>query len=125
MRNRKNSTFLNQNSKAKLKKSLQELKDAVLSSQLDDKKKAKLIEKLEEVEKELDRKRLDIAKATMVFLEIIAIPGGVWTSGQAVKAICDYSFQVIADSKADNDSLSLPDNTQSILLIEDKSDTHI
>ena len=80
------------------------LRDAVDAANLSDSKKAALNKKLEEFQNELDGgNRISLLKVTRLAMEILAVPGGLWASGEVVAKLTTNIIQSFGEAKAVED----------------------
>lgn len=80
------------------------LKEAVDAANLSDSKKAALHQKLKEFEAELDGgKRINVLKVTLLAMEIMAVPGGLWASADVVGRLTTQIIRSFGEAKAVED----------------------
>ncbi|WNO53179.1 hypothetical protein [Stakelama saccharophila] len=109
VRERSNSVPLTLKAKDRIRGHIHGLKTCLDNADLPDAKRAVLIKKLSEFEAELDRKRLSLLAVTRITLEILALPGGVWASGEIVAKLTNNVLQEVAEAKAaDDEARQLP-----------------
>ncbi len=121
-RSKRNSVLITHDKKVRIRGNVEKIRDEIEKSHLEEAKKKRLFEKLDEFETELDKKRVDIAKAAIAIFEIMALPGAIWSSGEVMKMLYDDTLKIIAESKIKDSPPLLEDGSKAILLLEDKSE---
>lgn len=87
---------------------LASLKEAVDTASMSDAKKASLHKKLKDFEAELDGgKRVNVVKVTLLAMEIMAVPGGLWASGEVVARLTTQMIRSFGEAKAVEDEAKL------------------
>lgn len=107
VRERANSVPLTPKAKDRIRSHVHGLKTCLGNAELTDAKRAALVKKLIEFEVELDRRRLSLLAVTRLTLEILALPGGVWASGEIVAKLTNNVLQEVAEAKAVDDETKL------------------
>ncbi len=111
------SVAVSQGGKNDITSYLNALRECVNNADISASKKDSLQKKLDDFEKELAKKRINIAAVTIVVLEIMALPGGVWASYEVANKLIINIVQTIAEARAkDQDirALSAPDNYKAL-----------
>lgn len=109
VRERSNSLPLTPKAKDRIRAHIHGLKTCLDNAELSDAKRAVLIKKLSDFEAELDRTRLSLLAVTRITLEILALPGAVWASGEMVAKLTNNVLQEVAEAKvADDEARQLP-----------------
>lgn len=109
VRERSNSVPLTPKAKDRIRGHIHGLKTCLDNAELSDAKRTALVKKLSEFEAELDRTRLSLLAVTRITLEILALPGGVWASGEIVAKLTNNVLQEVAEAKAaDDEARQLP-----------------
>lgn len=103
IRERSNSVSLAPKAKDRLRGHIHGLKTCIDSADLSDARKAVLLKKLAEFEAELDKRRLSLLAVTRITLEILALPGGVWATGEMVNKLTTNVLEIVAEAKAAED----------------------
>lgn len=109
LRSRATSTVLPLTSKDRIRAHLHHLREAVNAANLTDAKKAQLHKRIDEFEVALDKSRFNLLAATLLTVEILAIPGALWGSSEVVSKLIGNINQVVAEAKAvDDEQRQLP-----------------
>ncbi len=101
--------LVSQPAKERIRNYLHELKQCVDKANLSDSQKATLLKKLADFEAALDARRLSLLAVTRVSLEVLMIPGALWSSQQIMSKLIGNVLQTVAEEKASDDlSRQLP-----------------
>lgn len=103
IRERSNSVSLAPKAKDRIRAHLHGLKTCIDNANLNDAKKAALLKKLAEFEAELEKRRLSLLAVTRITLEVLALPGGVWATGEMVHKLTTNVLEIVAEAKAAED----------------------
>ncbi len=103
IRERSNSVSLVPKAKDRVRAHIHGLRTCIDSADLNDAKKAVLLKKLAEFEAELDKRRLSLLAVTRIALEVLALPGGVWATGEMVNKLTINVLEIVAEAKAAED----------------------
>lgn len=123
MRSRRNSVPIPEKSKDRIRSHLHALKECVEKANITDAKRAKLLARLNDFEKELEKTRLSLLAVTVLACEILALPGGVWSSAEVANKLITNVLEVVGEAKAaDDESKILPPVDKLILLPPRKFD---
>jgi hypothetical protein len=108
-RSRRDTVFVEEKDKDRIKSYLHYLREYVLESSLSAGKKAALIRKIEELEQELNKRRLSILKVMYVALGVMALPDGVWQSADLVYKVATNVLEVVGQAKdVEDETRQLP-----------------
>lgn len=110
IRGRRETVLLTDKSKDRIRSHLVALRDCVSDSSLPDSKKSALKKRLDEFQADLDRKsRLNLLAVTRVTIEILAIPGALWASGDVATKLITNVMQEVGEAKvAEDDERKMP-----------------
>lgn len=100
IRERTNSVVLAPKAKDRIRAHLHGLKTCIDNANLNDAKKAALLKRLADFEAELDKRRLSLLAVTRITLEVLALPGGVWATGEMVHKLTANVLEIVAEAKA-------------------------
>lgn len=103
IRERSNSVALAPKAKDRIRAHLHGLKTCIDNANLNDARKSALLKKLADFEAELDRRRLSLLAVTRITLEVLALPGGVWATGEMVHKLTTNVLEIVAEAKAAED----------------------
>lgn len=106
LKSKRDSVFIAPDLKEKIRKYVNGLKQAIDRSGLSDAKKASLLAKLAEFEAELEKRRLTLLAVTRLAVAVAMVPGGVWGSveaGKAVNRLVSNVFQTVGEAKVVDD----------------------
>lgn len=103
IRERGNSVALAPKAKDRIRAHLHGLKTCIDNANLNDAKKAALLKRLADFEAELDKRRLSLLAVTRMTLEVLALPGGVWATGEVVHKLTTNVLEIVAEAKAAED----------------------
>jgi hypothetical protein len=98
-RARRDSVPLTPAAKDRIRALLYHLKTEVDKSSLNEAKKGAMLKKLEEFEQELDKTRMSLRAASLFWLGILQIPGGVWGTVDIAHKLMNEIGEVIAEAK--------------------------
>ena len=117
IRDRSNSVPLAPKAKDAIRSYIHGLKTCLDNAEMTEAKREVLRKRLAEFEQELDKKRLSIFAVTKITLEILALPGGVWATGDMVAKLVNNVLTVVAEAKAADDaSRQLPPTSAPVAL---------
>jgi hypothetical protein len=124
IRDRQSSVPLSPPAKEKIRDYLRALRDQIDKSDFPDAKKADLHDRLSEFEAALEKPRLNLFKTTLLVLNILALPGGLWASYDIVAKLTQNVLEVVAEAKAidDENRRLAPTEQPAILLPPRKED---
>lgn len=106
---RSDTVFIKEKNKDRIRSHLHHLKNCVVESALSAGKKAALIQKIVELEQELNKRRLSILKVMYVALGVMALPGGVWQSADAVHKLVTNVLEMVGEAKdVEDETRQLP-----------------
>lgn len=101
LRNRQLSVKLEGKPAQNVRTYVSRLREAVDAANISDAKKSALHKKLKEFEDELDGgKRINILRVTLLAMEILAVPGGLWASSDVVAKLTTNVIQALGEAKA-------------------------
>lgn len=101
-RNQQLSVRFSDRSADSVRSYLHHLKIAVENADLSEAKRKDLQDRLIQFEVALNgKRRLNILEVTILAMEIMAIPGGIWASGEVGSALAHKLIQAVADEKAE------------------------
>ncbi|HYI63927.1 MAG TPA: hypothetical protein VEW71_03475 [Allosphingosinicella sp.] len=124
IREQGNSVPLSPKAKDNIRKYVHGLRTCLGNAELTDAKRSKLMAKLAEFEAELDKRRLSFLAVTRITLEILALPGGVWATGDMVQKLVTNVLQIVAEAKAaDDEARQLPPATAPVALSPPRAPT--
>ena len=91
------------NSKDRIRSYVHGLRQCVESANMPQSKRDALLNRLDEFERELEKRRVGFLAVTRIVLEILAIPGGVWATGEIAVKLTSNMMQAVAEMKAAED----------------------
>lgn len=100
IRNKRDSVEILPNSKDRIRTYVHSLRGCIEKSNMTEAKREALLKKLDQFEQELEKRRLGLLTVTRITLELLAIPGGLWSSGDVAHRLIGNVMQVIAEAKA-------------------------
>jgi hypothetical protein len=105
IRGRRDSVLIDDKSKDRIRSHIYALKECIDSADITDAKRASLIKKLSEFESLLEKKRINLMHVTLVAMEIMALPGGIWSSADVAHKLITNVLTTVAEAKAAEDEL--------------------
>jgi len=102
-RSRRDSTLIPANSKDRIRSHLHHLKQAISDANLTDAKKDTLLKKVAEFEAALEKNRLNLMAVARVTIEILSVPGALWSSYEVVHKLVWNINQTVAEAKVEDD----------------------
>lgn len=103
IRNKRDSVEVLPKTKDRLRAYVQGLRGCIEQGKMTDAKREALLKKLDQFEQELEKRRLSLLAVTRLSLEILAIPGAVWATGEVGTRLITNVMQVVAEAKAAED----------------------
>lgn len=97
---RRDSVELLPRTKDQIKQYVHGLRNCLEKANLTDPKREALLKKLDEFEQALEPRRFNIMAATIVTLELLALPGGIWASGEVAHKLVSSIMQTVAEARA-------------------------
>jgi hypothetical protein len=108
-RGRSESVQLSANAKEQIRTQLHHLKSQIDKLDWPDSKKAALHKKLEEFEQELNKTRLGLMAVTLLWLNVLTVPGGLAGTGEIAGKLLGKIVETIAEQKvAEDEARRLP-----------------
>lgn len=109
LNNKRDSVSILPNTKDKIRSYVNGLRQCVEKSQMTDAKREALLSKLDAFEAELEKRRLNLLAVARLTFELLAVPGGLWTSADVANKLIHNVMQTIADAKvAEQETRQLP-----------------
>ncbi len=87
-------------SKDRIRTHLHSLTECVNNADLSEEKRARLLRKIEEFDRELDKRRVSYLAVALVTVEILAIPGALWSSADITTKLVTNVLQEVGEAKA-------------------------
>ncbi len=123
LRQRSDSVKLSETARDRIRQHVHHLKKCVDESELDESKKRVLHNKILEFESALDKQRLSLLKVSWISIQILAIPGAMWTSADVVNKLMGNIAQTVAIEKsAEEDERKLPVQSEPKALLPPRQD---
>jgi hypothetical protein len=104
IRGRSESVLLEGSARDRIRGYVSALRDCIDKSSMDDSMRAKLLAKLADFEGALEKRRLKLLAATLLTLEILAIPGALWATADISNRLVSQIMHVVAEAKAAEDT---------------------
>ncbi|MCC4298401.1 MAG: hypothetical protein ABJF67_07995 [Aurantimonas coralicida] len=106
---RSESVLIPAKSKDRIRQHLHALREAVESSTMPEGRRSALLDRIEKLEAELERRRVSLLKIAYLTAQVLAIPGGLLASGDAVKKLSTNIMQMVGEAiEAEKESQNLP-----------------
>ncbi len=105
IRERGNSVDLSSRAKDRIRSHIHGLKTCIDNADLPEAKKEALHKKLSLFEAELEKRRLGLLAVTVVALEIMALPGGVWATYEMVQKLTANILSEVGEAKVAEDEM--------------------
>lgn len=98
-RARNDSVSLTSESRDAISKYVNGLRDCITKSKLSDNRKKALQKKLDEFEKELRKNRMSYVSMARIVVEVLAVPGALWATGDVVGKLTNNIIHVVAQQR--------------------------
>ncbi len=98
--NKRDSVVLAPKVKDSIRQYVYAIKNAIDAAKLDESRKEALRKRLAEFETELDKPRLNLLAVARAALAVAMIPGGLWSSAEAVGALTERIWTAVAEAKS-------------------------
>lgn len=99
LRQKDDSVSISPKSKDNIKTYIDNLRKCVDSANISNEKRDLLLKRLDEFENELNRTRLSYVAVARIVVEILAVPGALWATGEVAGKLANNILQVVGDSK--------------------------
>lgn len=109
IRGRRQSVEILPKSKEQIRQYVFHLRQCVDSSNMTDAKREALLKKLDAFEAELEKRRLNLVEVSIFAMTMLALPGGVWQTGDIANKLVTNILQTVGEAKAaDDETRQLP-----------------
>lgn len=109
IRDRKDSVLMSASAKERIRNYLHELRQCIDKADLAEGRRETLLKKLADFEAALEGRRLSLLAVTRLALEIMMVPGALWSSQQIASKLVNNVLQTVADEKVvDDQNRQLP-----------------
>jgi hypothetical protein len=99
-RAKRDSVAILPQSKDRIRNYVHALRECIEKANMTPAKREALLKKLDQFEAELEKPRLNILSVTRLTFELLAIPGGLWTSAEVVNKLITNVMQSVAEAKS-------------------------
>ena len=103
IRGKRDSVLIETKGRDRIRSHVHELRKCVDSSGLPEVKKTALLKRITEFEAELEKRRLNLLAVARVTFELMAVPGGVWSSADITYKLITNVLQTVGEAKAIED----------------------
>jgi hypothetical protein len=100
IRAKRDSVAILSHSKGRIRNYVYALRECIEKANMTEAKREALLKKLDQFEAELEKRRLNILAVARLTFELLAIPGGLWTSAEVVNRLITNVMQTVAEAKS-------------------------
>jgi len=104
LRRKRDSVPLTEDAKGRVRRYILGIRECIDKSGFDDAKRSALHDKLSKFEAELERRRLSLLAVTRVVIEIMAVPGALWATGDVTAKLVSNILHEVGEAKAADDA---------------------
>lgn len=102
-RGRRETVDIPPKAKDRIRSHLGALRECIEKSNLPDRKREKLLDKVDALNEELEKRRVNLLKATGVVIAVLGTPGSLWGSAEVVSRLATNIMQIVSEAKVAED----------------------
>jgi hypothetical protein len=90
-------------SKDRIRSHLGALRECIEKSDLPERRRGKLLDKVDALNEELEKRRVNLLKATGVVIAVLGTPGSLWGSAEVANKLASNIMQIVSEAKVAED----------------------